>query len=88
LLDLASRLMSGETYRLNGLTDEERVAALQLRASWRGFQLPDKTGRYLITRVDRGAGALFTLLDQLDHAALAAQKRLTVPFVKSVLEQS
>lgn len=88
LPDLASRLMSGETYRLNGLTDEERVAALQLRASWRGFQLPDKTGRYLIARVDRGAGALFTLLDQLDHAALAAQKRLTVPFVKSVLEQS
>lgn len=88
LPDLASRLMSGETYRLNGLTDEERVAALQLRANWRGLELPDETGRYLIARVDRSAAALFALLDQLDQAALAAQKRLTVPFVRSVLEQS
>lgn len=88
LPDLASRLMSGETYRLNGLTDEERVAALQLRASWRGLDLPDETGRYLIARVDRSASALFELLDQLDQASLAAQKRLTVPFVRSVLERS
>jgi DnaA family protein len=88
LPDLASRLMSGETYRLNGLTDEERVAALQLRASWRGLELPDETGKYLIARVDRSTGALFALLDRLDQAALAAQKRLTVPFVRSVLEQS
>jgi DnaA family protein len=87
LPDLASRLMSGETYRLNGLTDEERVAALQLRASWRGLELPDETGKYLIARVDRSTGALFALLDRLDQAALAAQKRLTVPFVRSVLEQ-
>jgi DnaA family protein len=36
--------------------------------------------------VDRGTGSLFRLLDRLDRAGLAAQKKLTVPFVRSVLD--
>ncbi len=58
----------------------------KLRATWRGFSLPEETGRFLLSRVDRGAGSLFRLLDRLDRAALAAQKKLTVPFVRSVLD--
>jgi DnaA-homolog protein len=30
-------------------------------------------------------GALYELLDTLDKAALAAQRRLTIPFIREVL---
>lgn len=85
LPDLASRLASGATYRIRPLDDEARAAALRQRAHWRGIELPDETVRYLLSRVDRSIHSLFQLLDELDLAALAAQKRLTVPFVRETL---
>ena len=85
LPDLASRLKSGTTFRVQVLDDEGRLCALQMRARFRGFELPDDTGRYLLNRVGRGVGELFQLLDELDRAALAAQKQLTIPFVRQVL---
>jgi DnaA family protein len=35
----------------------------------------------------RDMAHLYSFLDQLDQASLIAQRRLTVPFVKEVLEQ-
>jgi DnaA family protein len=84
--DLASRMAAGAVYRLQRLSDEEWLQALQQRARWRGFDLPEDTGRYLLGRVERGAASLFGLLDRLDRAALLEQKRLTIPFVRRVLE--
>jgi DnaA family protein len=86
LADLASRFAAGVVFRLEALTDEDRVLALQRRAAWRGLDLPEETARFLLARVTRSAGSLFRLLDELDRAALAAQRRLTIPFVRSVLE--
>jgi len=85
LPDLASRLRSGPVLRLHPLDDAGRLAALQVRARFRGFELPADTGRYLLERLDRSAGHLFRLLDELDRAALVAQKRLTIPFVREFL---
>lgn len=86
LPDLASRLKSGGVYRLQPLNDASRLQALQIRARFRGFDLPDDTGRYLLNRTPRGPASLFGILDTLDRAALVAQKRLTIPFVRSVLD--
>ena len=86
LPDLRSRLCAAAVFRLETLSDAQRLQALEARAAWHGFALPEETGRYLLSRVDRNMGSLFGLLDRLDRAALAAQKRLTVPFVRSVLE--
>lgn len=85
LPDLASRLKSGGVYRLQPLDEARRLAALQIRARFRGFELPDETGRYLLNRMARGPADLFRVLDTLDTASLVAQKRLTIPFVRSVL---
>lgn len=87
LPDLASRFGSAATFRVRALDDEAKIEALKLRAGRRGFDLPDETARFLLQRVDRGTAALFDLLDRLDHAALAAQKRLTVPFVRDLLDR-
>lgn len=86
LCDLASRFASGAVFRLLPLTDEQKCEALQRRAHWRGLELPDETARFLLTRCERTTGHLFGLLDRLDRAALAKQRRLTVPFVRSVLD--
>jgi len=85
LRDLASRLAGGLVLTLRGLDDVDRVAALQLRARLRGCELPDETAHYLLRRLPRDMAALCDFLDRLDGASLAAQRRLTIPFVREVL---
>lgn len=88
LKDLASRLTWGAVFRLESLDDEGRIAALKLRAAHRGLDLPEETGRFLLRRLPRDMRGLCEWLDRLDTASLAAQKRLTVPFVREVLGKS
>lgn len=85
LADLASRLSWGTIFHLHPLDDQERCAALKLRASSRGMQLPDDVARYILHRGPRELGKLCRLLETLDHASLTAQRRLTIPFVKQAL---
>jgi len=88
LEDLRSRLGWGPVFELATMEDADRLRALRLRASVRGLELPEETGRYLLTRFARDSHSLFRLLDQLDQASLSAQRRLTIPFVKSVVRAS
>lgn len=86
LPDLQSRLSWGVVYPIHSLDDEQRCKAMQLRAGQKGCELPDETAMYLLRRLPRELPALFGTLDRLDEASFAAQRKLTVPFVKSVLE--
>ena len=86
LPDLQSRLAWGGVFRLVPLSDEDRIAALRRRAAHRGLDLPGDAARYLMRRLPRDMRALCGWLDTLDVASLAAGKRLTLPFVKSVIE--
>lgn len=85
LLDLASRLDWGQIYKLQPLSDEEKLLALQLRSKLRGFELPEDVGRFLLKRLDREMRTLFMTLNQLDYASITAQRKLTIPFVKETL---
>lgn len=87
LPDLRSRLSWGPVFRLNALSDGERVQALRLRARHRGLNLSDEVGEWLLRRAPRDMSSLYNLLDTLDLASLAAQRRLTIPFVKKILDQ-
>jgi len=86
LPDLVSRLSRLPVFQLTPLDEAERAAALQLRARHRGLDLPDETARYLLSRSRRDMTSLYNLLDRLDDEALRAQRRLTIPFVKAVIE--
>jgi len=88
LPDLASRMSQLPIYSVHALADVDRAAALQLRASHRGLELPDETARYLLSRSRRDMASLYSLLDTLDQEALRAQRRLTVPFVREVLKSA
>lgn len=86
LPDLVSRLAWGLVLKLQPLTDEEKIMALQLRAKNRGLDLTDEVSRFLLQRSPRNMQVLFSALEQLDQASLAAQRRLTIPFVKQILK--
>jgi DnaA family protein len=88
LPDLASRLRSGPVFQLAALDDADRLLALQGHALARGLALPDDTARYLLRRTRRDMHSLCAVLDTLDRASLAAQRRLTVPFVRDLLSAS
>ncbi|SDH96687.1 DnaA regulatory inactivator Hda [Pseudomonas panipatensis] len=85
LPDLKSRLTLSLIFQLHPLTDEEKLRALQLRASRRGLHLTDEVGRFILTRGARSMEFLFDLLDELDKASLQAQRKLTIPFLKETL---
>jgi len=88
LPDLASRLSACVVHRLQPLAERDQGLALRRRAAHRGLELPDETLSYLTRRAPRDFAALCRLLDDLDTEALVAQRKLTVPFVRQVLERS
>lgn len=85
LPDLRSRLLAGDAWQLLPLDDDAQVRALRLRASQRGMDLPEESAQYLLRRLPRDMHTLCRALDRLDEASLAAQRRLTVPFLKQAL---
>ena len=86
LEDLRSRLNWGPVIKIKPLTDEQKQQALQLRAESRGFELPDNVASYILNNFSRDMPGLFEKLEQLDQLSLQQQRRLTVPFVKTVFE--
>ena len=84
LADLATRLAAGLVYQLQPLSDAEKIAALRLRAQRRGLTMTEEVANYLLTRFPRDMHSLFALLDKLDSATLAAQRRLTIPFLREL----
>jgi DnaA-homolog protein len=85
LPDLQSRFCAALLLPLQPLDDVGQRAALQLRARARGLELPEETALFLQRRFRRELPVLCGLLDELDEAALQAQRRLTVPFIRQVL---
>ena len=83
--DLSSRLQWGMCYHVHTLADEEKQQALQFRARARGLELTDEVAAYIIQRLPRDMNKLFFQLNRLDHASLAEQRKLTIPFVKKIL---
>lgn len=87
LPDLLSRLQWGPVFQLRPLSDEKKIIALQLRANQRGLILQANVAEYLLSHFPRDLFTLFERLDELDKASLVMQRKLTIPFIKSVFAQ-
>ncbi len=85
LQDLKSRMSWDLVYQIKPLDDQDKIEVLQRRAKARAFDLPVEVAEYLVKRVRRDLPNLITLLDELEKATLAEQRKLTIPFVKSRL---
>lgn len=88
LPDLVSRLAWGTTYAMQPLSDAEKLEAVRLRAHHRGFEMPEEVARYILNRYPRDLHTLFELLDRIDQASLAEQRRVTIPFLRELEEAS
>ncbi|MCF7222461.1 DnaA regulatory inactivator Hda [Marilutibacter chinensis] len=88
LPDLRSRLSQCARVVLEPLDDDGRRAVLSQRAQRRGLVLEAAALDWLLRRAGRDLTGLTALLDRLDRASLAAQRRLTVPFLRQALGDS
>jgi len=86
LPDLASRFAAALLLPLQPLDEHDQRQALRFRAHARGLELPEDSARYLQRHFRRDLPTLCRLLDTIDTAALQAQRRLTVPFIREVLQ--
>jgi len=86
LPDLASRMSWGVIYQLHELNDEEKISALDRRAREKHTPLETEVLQYIYMRHSRDLQSLLTVLDKLDQLSLAEKRRLTIPFVKKVMD--
>ncbi|MDE3071507.1 MAG: DnaA regulatory inactivator Hda [Pseudomonadota bacterium] len=87
LPDLRSRLGACTRFALKLLDHGERRVVLKAQAAARGIELDDGVLDWLFARYARDLGALLDLLDRLDQASLAAQRRITIPFLRGLLRE-
>lgn len=85
LPDLVSRLSHGLIIQLGIYRDEDRQAILRARAEKRGLMVADDVAGYILRRAPRRLGDLLEILNVLDENSLQAQRKLTIPFVKTVM---
>jgi len=83
--DLMTRLGAGLVYRVHGLNEEEKVAALRRHAQARGFELSSEVVGYLLRHVQRDLPSLLALLDALDRYSLASRRAITLPLLRELL---
>jgi DnaA-homolog protein len=86
LADLDSRLNWGIVYQLHELAESEKLLALRKRAASRGIPLTDDVLDYILLRSPRNMNVLFEVLDTLDRLSLAEKRRITIPFVKVMMD--
>lgn len=84
--DLRTRLGWGHVFELHVLSEPERRSVLRQAADARGVFLGDDVMDFILHRFSRDLGSLMQLLEHLDAYALQTQRAITIPLVKSMLE--
>jgi len=72
-------------FQIQPLVESDLAAAMKLRASGRGLMLSDEVVNYIFSRSTRNISSLLELLDTLDQASMAEQRKLSIPFVRQYL---
>jgi DnaA family protein len=88
LADLRTRLAWGLSFQLLPLDDAGRLTFLHHEAGHRGLALPEEAARHILRHCPRDLPSLRDVVERLDRAALAAQRRLTLPFVREQLRRA
>ena len=86
--DLRTRLGWGHVFQLQALTEPERRAVLRQAADARGLFLGDEVMDFLLTRFSRDLGSLMELLELIDAYALRNKRAITIPLIRSMMNES
>ena len=84
--DLRTRLGWGHIFGLQLLSEPERRAVLRQAADERGVFLGDDVMDFMLTRFSRDLGSLMELLELLDGYSLQSKRAITIPMIKSMME--
>ncbi len=87
LPDLSSRLRALQVAQLGEPDDELLAALLAKHFADRQVQVPQQVIAYLLRRIERSAAAAEAVAEQLDREALAQQRPITLPLVRSLLDE-
>ena len=86
--DLRTRLGWGHIFHLHVPNELQRREILHQAADARGVSLSDDVIDFMLNRFSRDLGSLMELLDMLDGYALQTKRGVTIPLIKSMLENS
>lgn len=87
LADLRSRLAAAPAVAV-GAPDEGLLGAVMIKLfADRQIHIDHEVVIYLITRLERSFEAVRRAVEALDHAALAAHRKVTVPLARAVLKE-
>lgn len=87
LADLRSRLEWGLVYQLHPLSEADKRNLLLERGHQRGLTLDPGVVDYILRRHPRDVGSLCAFMEQLDRASLSAHRQVTIPFVRTLLDE-
>lgn len=88
LPDLQSRARAALVLPITRLDDSDLEMLLVRQCAARGLALSEEVKGFLLSRMPRHPATLIQWLDQLDRRSLAAQRRLTIPFLRTVFAES
>jgi len=83
--DLRTRLGWDLVFRLDPLSDADKLAALSAKAAERGMQLAPEIINWMLTHHERDIRKLTALLDALDRYSLATGRPITLPLLRAML---
>lgn len=86
--DLRTRLGWGHVFELHALSEPERRLVLRQAADVRGIFLSDEVMDFMLTRFSRDLGSLMELLNLMDGYALQTQRAITIPLIKTMMDNT
>lgn len=84
--DVVTRLGWGLVFQVHGLSDDEKIKALQSHGSARGFALAPGVATYLLRHWRRDLPSLLAALEALDRYSLETKRPVTVPLLRELLQ--
>lgn len=83
--DLRTRLGLCLIYKVNILSDAEKIDALKKISKSRQIRIDDEVYKYLIERYYRDLNSLINVIFDLDEYSVKSQKKITIPLIKKYL---
>lgn len=88
LRDLQTRLSWGLVFHMQPLNDQALRDALRKEIETRSLEASDDVLSYVLKRFPRRMSALKFVVNTLDDVSLSEQRRITIPFIKSIFGEA
>ena len=87
LRDLRSRLLALPSTKILLPTDDVLKGIIIKLSKDKGLSLNNSTINFIVSHIERSYKAIHTFIDKLDRLALENKKKITIPFIKKLLEK-